>query len=514
MDVSRRQFLSAAIVGLLPKSGRTITGGFVHEAQDVGHRLRDRTPFTAPRETRRVPIVIVGGGIAGLSAAWRLDKRGIRDYVVLEMEARAGGNARWGDHPIASYPWAAHYVPVPGQAAGFVRELFTDLGVYDGREWAERYLVHAPKERLFLHGRWQEGLDPQVGPTRRDRDQFARFDENVRRLRESGRFTVPMAVGAGTDVAHSTDRFEEDRLSMAAWLDREGLDSPWLRWQVDYACRDDYGALSSETSAWAGLYYFAARDTDEPDPLTWPEGNGWIARRLIDRVGDRLRAGSVVFRIQRDGSAWRVSTPDIAWVADTVIVSAPLLVASRIIDGMAPADVVYSPWLTANLVLDRQPRETSFPQAWDNVIYDSPGLGYVVANHQQLRRFVGTQAIWTYYWALASMTPNDGRRRLLAASWGELRDTVLRDLSRAHPDLEACVTHMDIWRIGHAMVRPTPGFLSSPARQMSPPGLDRLFIAHSDVSGLPLFEEAQYRGVMAADAALATIGGRADGRSR
>ena len=310
------------------------------------------------------------------------------------------------------------------------------------------------------------------------------------------------------DTATAAD-LADDSLSMAAWLDREGLDSPWLRWQVDYACRDDYGALSSETSAWAGLYYFAARDTDEPGPLTWPEGNGWIARRLIDRVGDRLHAGTVVHRIQRDGATWRVHTPEVTWLADTVIVSAPLLVASRIIEGMTPAmDVVYSPWLTANLVLDRQPRETSFPQAWDNVIYDSPGLGYVVANHQQLRRFVGSQSIWTYYRALATMTPVEGRRYLLSASWSDLRDLVMRDLARAHPDIDVCVTHMDIWRIGHAMVRPTPGFLSSPARRMSPPGLERLFIAHSDVSGLPLFEEAQYRGVVAADAALAAVGAR------
>ena len=35
---------------------------------------------------------------------------------------------------------------------------------------------------------------------------------------------------------------------------------------------------------------------------------------------------------------------------------------------------------------------------------------------------------------------------------------------------------------------------------------DRLFFAHSDLSGLPLFEEAQYRGVAAADAALEVLG--------
>jgi hypothetical protein len=33
-----------------------------------------------------------------------------------------------------------------------------------------------------------------------------------------------------------------------------------------------------------------------------------------------------------------------------------------------------------------------------------------------------------------------------------------------------------------------------------------VFYAHSDLSGLPLFEEAQYRGVLAADRALTRLG--------
>ena len=27
-----------------------------------------------------------------------------------------------------------------------------------------------------------------------------------------------------------------------------------------------------------------------------------------------------------------------------------------------------------------------------------------------------------------------------------------------HPDIRACVSHIDIMRMGHAMVRPAPGF--------------------------------------------------------
>jgi glycine/D-amino acid oxidase-like deaminating enzyme len=496
-ELSRRTFLSAALAGLVPKSPRRIEGGFVHESHVLGHRLRDGGRFQAPRETRRAAVVIVGAGIAGLSAAWRLAKNAMNDFVVLEMENTAGGNARWGQNEISPFPWAAHYVPLPGRAGGLVRELFADLGVFDGARWDERHLVHAPIERLFIHGRWQEGLEPVVGPTQRDRDQFARFDDRMARYRDTRRFSIP---ASGDESAPA-----EDEISMAAWLDRERLDSPWLRWMVDYACRDDYGALAKDVSAWAGVLYFAGRDAGDAGPLTWPEGNGWIVRRLLERLGARVQTGQIAYRIQKDNKRWRVLTPEAEWTADVVIVAAPLLIASRILEAVPQVPVEYSPWLTANLTLDRWPRETGFPIAWDNVLFDSPSLGYVVATHQHLRRHV-PRTVWTHYWALAHQPVAHARRWLLEQDWVALRELVLNDLSRAHPDIRDCVTRVDIMRLGHAMVRPVPRLRSNPAWRAIRRGLDGLFFAHSDISGLPLFEEAQYRGVVAADRAIGMIG--------
>lgn len=50
------------------------------------------TPFHPTEDTRRdpVPAVIVGGGIAGLAAAWELRRRGI-EPLILEESTRAGG---------------------------------------------------------------------------------------------------------------------------------------------------------------------------------------------------------------------------------------------------------------------------------------------------------------------------------------------------------------------------------------------------------------------------------------
>ena len=56
-----------------------------------------------------------------------------------------------------------------------------------------------------------------------------------------------------------------DRQSFAGWLDAQGLRSPRLRWLADYACRDDYGLTAADTSAWAGIGYFASRIAEPGD---------------------------------------------------------------------------------------------------------------------------------------------------------------------------------------------------------------------------------------------------------
>ena len=493
MSSTRRQFLSAALVGLTPKTDRPIAGGFIDDGHLMGHKLRDRASFAPRKQTVKVPIVIVGGGIAGLSAAWRLHKRGFFDFVLLVMQELAGGNARWGENEISPYPWAAHYVPVPGKKATLVRELFEDLSVLRDGAWEERYLCFSPQERLYLHGRWQEGIEPLTEATTRDREEFARFAARMNEFRATGQFTIPMELGAKPSAL--------DSLSMDDWLKHERFTSPYLSWYINYACRDDYGALARDTSAWAGIHYFASREPDEKGPLTWPEGNGWIARRLLEKLSRYVRTGNMVHRILREGRKLRVSSGQTDYIADCVIFAAPSFLAAYVCEDAPPVRFIYSPWLTANLTLDRLPAEHGFEMAWDNVIYDSPALGYVVATHQSLRTHID-RSVWTFYWSLADGSPSDNRRLLLEKDWNYWREAILRDLERAHPDIRQCVSRLDILRLGHAMARPVVGFLGSPDRVRLAKTSGNLLFANSDVSGFSIFEEAQYRGVKAAERAL------------
>ena len=106
------------------------------------------------------------------------------------------------------------------------------------------------------------------------------------------------------------------------------------------------------------------------------------------------------------------------------------------------------------------------------MFYDSPGLGYVTATHQQLRRHVGA-TVFTYYRALHDVMPAEGRRLLLETPRQAWAEGILAELERVHPDIRQRVTRLDVFRNGHAMRRPVPGGLFDGQRERWPPSAAR-----------------------------------------
>jgi glycine/D-amino acid oxidase-like deaminating enzyme len=508
--LSRRNLLRGAAAGgalaaapaCLRKAPRPIDGGFVDRGAEAGHRIRDGGNPQPAEDRVRVPLVIVGGGIGGLSAAWRLDKLGFHDFLLLELEDRAGGNSRWGETGAVRYPWGAHYVPLPDQRIPLVSELFEDLGVLRDGRWDAAHLARGPLQRLFLDGEWREGLEPGPKDSKTDRDQFARFWDRMDFYRQGGEFTIPIRRPVQTALL--------DRGSMKSWLVAEGFFSPWLHWYVDYGCRDDYGTAYAETSAWAGIHYFAARAENDPGVLTWPQGNGWIVERLLERVGRFVRTASSVGRIERKDGKVEVSSGAVVYEADAVVFAAPLFLAPYVMPEIAASlpslqRFTYSPWVVANLVLDEVPRGEGAAPAWENILYDSPGLGYVDNSHHMPPQS-GSRKVWTYYRALTEGSAGQARTALLGQTWETCAAQAVEDLQRAHPGLREQVDRIDIMRYGHAMIRPTPGLISGEERQAIENLAGPVQFGASDLSGISIFEEAQYRGVRAAERCLRQLG--------
>src|SRR5256885_17229720 len=99
VKLSRREVLAAflgvpaALAACSSREAPRLPEGELVGASDIiGHRIRDGLRVTPSRDQwQQVGVAIVGGGVAGLSAAWHLMKSGYEDFVLLELEQAPGG---------------------------------------------------------------------------------------------------------------------------------------------------------------------------------------------------------------------------------------------------------------------------------------------------------------------------------------------------------------------------------------------------------------------------------------
>ena len=521
--------------GPLPPAGELLSPNF-----QVGHQIPAVRPeVSSGGPTELLDCVIVGGGVAGLSAARQLLRRGVTRFQVLELESVAGGTARSGDREGFEFPWGAHYLPVPMSDNQPLLEFLSECGIVESFDPAgpvrvgEQHLCRDPEERVFAEGRWTLGVWPDGVASAEDvaqRDRFRRqMIELGQRRGSDGRrwFAIPTSLTTSDPVAVELLR-KWDAESMSQWMKHNGYDSPVLRWLVDHACRDDYGLSIEQASGWAGLFYFASRIADASGTsqpvMTWPSGNGRLVDALADRVGDRLRCGRAVLKVKIVSAGNTTSGRVELDVLDVksgerrtlttrrVILAIPHFITRHLIPathlaaegrseggpaGNGPPSFQYGAWWVANVILSDRPSETDGTMCWDNIAYRSGSLGYVNATHQLGADYGPT--VLTWYHAVTEDMPQQARRELLQMTWADAAEVVLSDLERMHPDIRSLVTRLDVMRWGHAMIQPRVGVFTSAMRQQLSRPRPPLHFANTDLSGVALFEEAFDHGARAAD---------------
>lgn len=520
---------AATISGCSKPQEVRIEGELLSPDFATGHRLRDPAiAIGAIDQWKEIPVVIVGGGIAGLTAGWHLRRSGFEEFELLELEDEVGGTSRSGDRDRFRYPWGAHYMTTPMPENVALIDFLQEMGVvqdvaHDGSPIvSEEFLCREPEERVYAEGQWHEGLFPVQGASQDDLDQVADFHAKMlewstkRDAKGKRLFALPIA-----DSSEDSETRRLDQVSMLDWMNEQGWDSPRLRWYVDYACRDDYGLTIDQTSAWAGILYYAGRlrrDSHESqDVITWPSGNGHVVEYLRRQLEPHLQRRKMVARLKPSADSGRDATCELVvfdkdqdcWIgyrAKRVIFAAPQFVAKHVIEHFREGTAVsdrpfrYGWWLVANVHLRGRPKDSGFPMSWDNVFYESKSLGYVVSTHQSGIDHGPT--VWTWYYPFADAKAHYTREQLLSVPWSDWAEMVMTDLEIAHPEIRSLVTRVDIMRWGHAMVQPYTGFVWSESRQMGAKPDRNIHFANTDLSGLALMEEAFFHGVRAADEVL------------
>ncbi len=478
----------------------------------LGHRLWLKN-FPKPTKEIKIPYLIVGAGVTGLSVARQFKKKGIENFLVLELENTIGGNSANGENKYSKFPFAAHYLPLPNlrdkELLNFLEESKIIVGYENNLPvFDETQLCFDPNERLFIRNSWQTDLIPRYGNSKEVDNQIDLFLKKMTDFRDKkgndGKyfFDIPISF-----CSEDSNLDYLDSKTMKGWMLENNFNSEEIFEYVDYCCRDDFGLGIEYVSAWAGIHYFASRKHEnvkyDNTVLTWPEGNARLVKHLKSYVESKVLTNNLVYDIKNNSNGVKAFVFDsknnesVIFSAEKVIITAPQYIVKHLLSNrkIITEKFNYAPWFTATITLSDIPDNGSFPLSWDNVIYKAKGLGYVYNQHQNLEQIIEKKVI-TYYYSFSSNDINKDRKQLLKNPVEYWKKIVITDLEIAHPGIEKYIIDIEIHRIGHGMISPVPNFIKgSEIKEASKSLEDKIFFAHSDLSGISIFEEAFHQGI-------------------
>lgn len=532
-NISRRDFVKKSLLTvsaftILPSvistscsSKKIITGSIINDNAKAGHIIRDGFKGK-PSKTIEMPILIVGAGISGLSAAYYLEKNNIKDYLLFDLAPRHGGNSISDKNSISSYPWAAHYLPIVNNSntelINFLHQHQIITG-FDSNQlpiYNEYYLCFDPEERLFINGHWQDGLIPNFGVPENEKKEIARFFNLINEYRfkigsdQKPVFEIPVSM-ASTDQEFRT----LDKISFSEFLKNNRYSSPHLLWYLNYCCKDDYGSTLEDTSAYAGLHYFCARrakaaNAESSAVLTWPEGNSFLVNKLVEPCKNRVKTNHLITSVNVVNDKVEIITYNtiteecIKYISNQAILSTPQYINQYLLhesisqNRQSELSFEYTPWMVANITVSDLPEYKGEPLSWDNVLYQSKSLGYVNACQQHLNKEENSKVL-SYYLPLVDLPVKEARRLAREKTHEDWVKEIILDLKMAHHDIEKYITNIDIKIWGHGMIKPKPDFIFNSNKDIFRLPIDnKLFFAHTDLSGVSIFEEGFSQGINAA----------------
>ena len=399
--IPRRLFLEYCLLGLgmpfLPRCSSTapkpssfdIPGEIVGEPSGIGHLVRQPPTETLipPPTGKRHTAIIIGGGVSGVSAGWKLARSGVSDFVILDLEDQLGGTSisgQVGTSDIA-FPWGAHYINTPPMEADCILEVLEELEVvvgYTPLGWPimnPDYILREPAERLFIENRWVEHLDPFSTGSREDQAAFEEFETDMLRWMlyrgadQRRAFTLPLEYSSTDPKVRALDN-----ITMKEYMRQKGWDSERLDWFVNYGCRDDYACPIDEVSAWAGIHYFACRyyadqlqDGFPVHTVTWPEGNAFLVDGMARRFSStNIHLNALVLSVRQVEDEVLVTFMDTetrqftTLRGQTAIYAGQKHIANYIIPNLpedqktAFQECQYTPWLTGSITSNGYRRQS------------------------------------------------------------------------------------------------------------------------------------------------------------
>jgi protoporphyrinogen oxidase len=472
MTPNRRDFIKFVIAG-------SVTGGCpidlsqlsaqtenpkspVVEGEDnsICHQVRDGKVFSRPPVSARHDVVIIGGGISGLAAAYRLPSV---DFVLLEKEPHWGGNAYLMEFEGAPYATGSAFLAKSEPAYSFAREIGLEpLPINDS-------------DSTILKGEWvpdtwRTGLDKLPYPVA-VREAFKKFRKEL--------------------LAIDFEKREEElsRIPFSDFI--KGYPDEIKQWWDNYG-PSNWGAASEETAASVALDDFQGMAGENgTDYYTWPGGLGAVTKKLSEmlqqKFSSQMRLGATTVAVVQEKEEVHVTYMEGAELktvaAKAVIMATPKFITRRLVDGLpakqseAMRQIRYIPYAVVNLIFDKPVFNKGY-DTWcpGNRFSDFIVADWVVRNHPGYKQ---------KYNILSCYTPLREEERgllLTEASARQVAAQVLHDFQQLFPGSNVDPIEVHLYRRGHPLYMSTPGLFTEVQPLVRQP-MDRIFFANTDSQG-------------------------------
>jgi protoporphyrinogen oxidase len=432
------------------------------EENRICHQVRDGHVFERPPASAKHDVVIIGGGVSGLTAAYQLQHR---DVLLLEKEPHWGGNAYAMEHDGSVYATGAAFLEGDdSEALALAKEIgLTPLPIAN----ADGSIING----VFVEDTWGSGLSKLPYPPI-VRDSFKKFRKEMLGIdvekRGAELYNVPfssfMKLYAG---------------EIKQWWDTFGP--------------SNWGTVSDETPAAVGIRALqdAVVSSTKDTRSTWPGGLGAITARLTEilhpKIGDRMQTSATTVAVipgKEDVQVTYVLGGELKTVsAKAVIMATPKFITRRVVEGIpekqsqAMQQIRYIPYCVVNLIFDKP----VFNFGYDTWCPGNTFTDIVVADWVIHKKSGYKQK----YNILSCYTPmrEEERSNLLTEPGARtIAANVLRDFQKLMPTFTVDPIEVHIYRRGHPLYMTTPG-LYTQTQPIARQPMDRVFFANTDSQG-------------------------------
>jgi hypothetical protein len=472
MSHTRRNFIKYVVAGSVASGCPIDNALFAEPAGDspapkvegehfeVCHQIRNNYNFPKPDATKKADVVIVGGGVAGLSAAYYLKDK---DWLLLEKEEHFGGNAYQEEYEGQVFGTGSAY-GYRGDAGDLLaKEIGLDMP-----------LINMP-DPVIDNGRyapdiWRAGINdlpyPKhvVASIKKYRDDIMKIDIKKRAVElDSQTFTKYLAAYA-----------------------------PEVKKLWDAYGPSNWGAVSEDTSALIGIadtQYLV--DGLDDQRVILPGGLGCITHKLVEVLkpqhAERMLSNATVVAVVPDKDEVRVTYAQgdkiTTVAAKVVLMCTAKYITARMVAGLpneqkqAMRRMRYAPYPMINMIFDKP----VYRKGYDNWCPGKSFTDFIVADWTIRNNpdYHPKYNILTFYTPL-----RESERAILLDddSCKTLAGKVLKDFQGLLPEFNVDPVEIRIYRRGHPMFMAVPGQYTKNRMIASRPS-DRVFFGNSDSGG-------------------------------